>query len=697
MNLRRAISILLVTVLTLFALAACGGDEPSETDGTGSSTGEKKTGLRLSETDVTLTMGENGRTLKAYSLSTGKEVITVTWESADKSVVTVDAYGELTAVAEGSTTVSATNISDDTQATCLITVVAKAEGVTLDATEITVMVAGEYQIQARMNPPTLESTFTYQSKDPDIAMVDENGKITGLKSGTTQIIVTALNTRYTAICTVRVCDYVTDVKMNESKIAMQAGESGQIGYTLTPKNAQPTGIKWASSDPGVVSVSEDGKVTALKAGKATVTVTIGNGTEKGVSASVEIEVSARDTSLTLSESTLKMDVNETHKLNATVVPEGTELKWSSSNPDVASVSGDGEVKALAVGKTVITVRTADGKAKASCTVSVGGELGLKFEKSSLTMTVGKTQQLVPIFTPEGYTENLEWSVSDLRVLNVTADGVVTAKGAGTATVTATGTSSGIKASVTITVEKSVLDVQITEIKPKSDTFTVHVGEYAKIELEILPKDATEAVTYQIVSGKGYIRVTEDGIFAVKEGYATVVAVSTGGVKSKQFVIHVQSMNDSVKKQATKEYNNLVDAEDKLHSENMNAIDKKYESDIKKYEDHLTELGIADKADYEKKKAECEEKIDQTQKEYNKAVKDKDDEQAAALKAELENLQRDLEKLENNWVAASVYLETLNALRKTKQAEVDAETARHEGVMSEINAKYDYLLPYLDEN
>lgn len=696
MKLRRAISILLAAVLTLFALAACGKDEPSDTTTEGKSDSEKKTGLRLSETDVTLTMGEKGRTLKAYSLSTGKEVITVTWESADKSIVTVDAYGELTAVSEGNTTVSATNISDKTSATCNVTVVAKAEGITLDSSEITVMVAGEYQIHAQMNPPSLESPFTYQSKDPGIAKVDENGKVTGLKSGTTQISVTALNTHYTAICTVRVYDYVTDVRMNESKITMQVGQADrEVGYTLTPQNARPTGISWTSSNPDVVSVSEDGKLTARKAGKATVTVTVGNGTEKGVSASMEVEVGAQAVTLTLSENTLTMEINQTHQLTATVSPAATQLKWSSSNPSVATVSGSGEIKALAVGQTVITVQTADGAAKASCTVSVGGQLGLSFEVTNLTLSMGKSQKLVPIFAPEGYTEKLKWESSDLRILNVDADGLVTAKGPGTATVTATGTSSGIKASVTVTVEKSVLDVQITQIKPKSDTFTVHVGEYAKIELEILPEGATEPVTYQIVSGNGYIRVTEDGIFAVKTGYATVVAVSAGGVSSDRFIIQVLPMTDAMKKQATKEYNDQVKAEAKLNTDNLAAIDQKYDSDIKTYQDRLTGTGIADEDDYNTRKADYEAQIKAKQKEFDDAASSGDEQLAGELKVELDQLNQKLEELQNNWSAASLYLDNLKSLQSAKQAEVDAENARHNGVMSELNQKYDYLLPYLE--
>lgn len=695
---RRVICLLLCMVLTTFVLAACGSDEPGETtpEGTGQTDVKPTTGLRLSETEVTLTQGEKGKTLKAYSIATGKEVITVTWESEDESVVQVNPYGELTAVDVGSTTVRATNISDHTEAACSVTVVAKAEGITLDETEVTIMVAGDYQIRAQMNPSSLESRFTYQSSDPSVASVSQDGKVTGLKSGTTRILVTAVNSRYTATCTVKVCDYVTEVVMEEKNITMNVGETDRkLSYTLLPADALPTSVKWTSSDPSVVSVDENGKLSALKAGSADITVTLGNGTSQGISKSVKVEVFAEAATIALSQRSLSLDLNQTHQLSATVTPDNdVTLIWTSANPAIASVSSSGEVRALKIGKTTITVMTADGTATATCEVSVGGDIGIKFEQSQMTLTMGNSVTLTPIFTPEGYSEELKWTSSNLQIVNVDQKGAVTAKGVGTATVTATGKSSGKSASVSITVEKSVLNVKITEIRVKSKIVNVNVGEYAKFELELVPENANEAYSYRVISGNG-VRVTEEGVFAVREGLATVAAVSASGVQSDVIIVQIQPITNAVKQNATKEYNELVSAETKLNKQNLSDIDKKYDSEITPYQSLLEKSGLTSEAVYNQKKAGYEEQLEAQRALLEEAEAAEDTEAAEAARKKIDELNESLRKLETDWDTAKVILSMLNPILEAKQKEVDAETARHEAVMKEINEKYDFLLPYLN--
>jgi uncharacterized protein YjdB len=130
-------------------------------------------------------------------------------------------------------------------------------------------------------------------------------------------------------------------------------------------------MTWSSSDKTVATVS-DGKVTALKAGKATITVTTEDG---GKTATCEVTVKAKVypvTGVTLDKTSATLTEGDDLTLTATVNPSNATNKtmtWSSSDKTVATVS-DGKVTALKAGKATITVTTEDGGKTASCEVIV---------------------------------------------------------------------------------------------------------------------------------------------------------------------------------------------------------------------------------------------------------------------------------------------------------------------------------------
>ena len=121
------------------------------------------------------------------------------------------------------------------------------------------------------------STLTYSGYDPDIVEVNENGKVTAKGFGSTKITVKTYN-RKKATCTVTVINpYApTGIKLDKkSTIKLTVGETIQLNAELTPATAIDT-IKWTTSKASVATV-EDGLVTAVKKGSATITVTTSNG------------------------------------------------------------------------------------------------------------------------------------------------------------------------------------------------------------------------------------------------------------------------------------------------------------------------------------------------------------------------------------------------------------------------------------
>ena len=160
----------------------------------------------------------------------------------------------------------------------------------------------------------------------------------------------------------------TAITLNQQEGSVQVGNSLRLTATLTPAHAV-TELTWTSSKADVAAVDDEGVVTGVKKGTATITVTTAN----GLKASCKVEVTVPEPKkIKLNKTgTVTLKKGKTLKLKVTLKPEGsvTTLKWKSSNSKVAKVSSKGVVKALKKGKATITVTTPNGlKAKVKIVV-----------------------------------------------------------------------------------------------------------------------------------------------------------------------------------------------------------------------------------------------------------------------------------------------------------------------------------------
>lgn len=167
---------------------------------------------------------------------------------------------------------------------------------------------------------------------------------------------------------------VTSLTLDKHELSMDVGDSETLSVELNPAAAEGTPITWTVSDPEILSV-EDGKVTALAAGTATVTATAGDKSD-----SCEVTVKQLATSITLNETEAVIETDEELQLVATVLPEDTTDKtvaWSSSNEAVATVE-DGLVTAVSPGTVTITATTTDGSnLSATCELTVNVASGVE--------------------------------------------------------------------------------------------------------------------------------------------------------------------------------------------------------------------------------------------------------------------------------------------------------------------------------
>ena len=164
------------------------------------------------------------------------------------------------------------------------------------------------------------------------------------------------------------------VTLNKTSFYMQTGTTETLIATVLPGNTSNQTVSWSSSDTGVATVSENGLITAVALGTATITVTTA---DSGKTASCTVTVIATSpvavTGVTLNKTTLSLSMGNSETLIASVLPSSAsnkEVSWSSGNQNVATVSESGLVTAVALGTATITVTTADGGKNASCTVTV---------------------------------------------------------------------------------------------------------------------------------------------------------------------------------------------------------------------------------------------------------------------------------------------------------------------------------------
>lgn len=165
------------------------------------------TGVSLNKNSLSLTVGGKD-TLIATVAPTNASNQKVNWSSSNDKIASVDSNGNVTAVAQGSATITATTEDGKKTATCSVTVTASTvavTGVTLDKSSATVNVNGTTQLTATVAPSNASNkNVTWKSSNTNIATVDSNGKVTGKAVGEATITVTTADGGKTATCKVTV-------------------------------------------------------------------------------------------------------------------------------------------------------------------------------------------------------------------------------------------------------------------------------------------------------------------------------------------------------------------------------------------------------------------------------------------------------------------------------------------------------------
>ena len=324
----------------------------------------KVSSVSLSASNLKLAVGGEPSTLTATVEPNNATNKNVSWSSSDPEVATV-ADGVVTPVKAGAATITVTTEDGEYSATCKVTVIQPATGITLDKQKVTLVGAATEQLKATVVPAEADQTVVWKSSNESVATVDQTGKVTSVSKGAATITASTEDGTYSQDCAVTVSNPATNLTVDQTALNLKKGEEGTVKISLVGALAgEVDETKFALDNTGAskafkVVDNGDGSytVTALKTGSGSFVITA-----ESLSQTVSVTVTNPVQKVELDKTSLSFTVGDASaKLSATVSPadaDDTTVSWASSDLSIATVK-DGVVTPLKAGTATITATCGD--------------------------------------------------------------------------------------------------------------------------------------------------------------------------------------------------------------------------------------------------------------------------------------------------------------------------------------------------
>ena len=551
----------------------------------------------FTEKSVTLFEGASAATeLRREGIYEGEGEITYT--SARPGIADVAEDGTITAVSKGQTEVTVTLKRDGKRvgntAKITVKVLRAVTKVTLNTTKLAVyapddpMVAG--LLEDRENPAegeeepdgneeepaeeeaahqvllipagrtvTLSATctpedassrkVTFTTTDAGVAKV-AGTSLKAIQRGECDLIVASeQNPEVTETLRVLVIQPVKKIQIDAGGKTVAAGSLLQLSAACEPGNASITDVVWASKNPKIATVNEDGLVTGVQRGMVSITATAADGSN--VVGNVTLNVTQPVESITAAQPEYTVQTGRSVQTKVTILPataSDRSLTWSSSDETIATVK-NGTVAGHKAGTCTVTCASkSNPEVTASVTVYVK-QLATNIENTNgdeeLNLLVGQTVQTRWIVLPEDTTDkSLTFKSRDNRVATVDANGLVTAVGRGVVTISATAADGSRKQG---TVKVNVIQ-PVTGVSIQRALYYVQRGGGANIRAVIEPRNANNQRVLWNSEDESIVTVRSNGtstgnLYGVSNGYATVTTETEDGGFRASAQVRVGNFNE----------------------------------------------------------------------------------------------------------------------------------------------------------
>ena len=392
--------------------------------------------------DETLSKNEEKTLTVTYNPTNTTDNKTVDWESSNPEIVSIDSTGKITGKKGGTAKITATvgNVKAEKE----VKVVVPIESVSLSGDD-SILKGESKRLTATINPEdtTDDKTIIWSSDNEDVLFVDQNGQMRGIKEGTANVKAVVAGKETTKQITVNEIHIDSITIDGDQEFEMVKNQTKNLSAKINPDNTtdDDKNITWTSNKEDVAKVDNNGKVTALKEGEATITAKVGTH-ETSVKVNVkEIHIN----SVVIKELDDEFTRGDEFKFSASYTPENTTdenktVEWSSSNTDVGTIDQEGNFVALKEGTTTITAKIGNIKAEREVTVIENHVDDFKLlQEEGEVLNIGNTQKLVTVVNPENCTDayTIKYSSSDEAIATVDENGNVTALKDGKVVITAT--------------------------------------------------------------------------------------------------------------------------------------------------------------------------------------------------------------------------------------------------------------------
>ena len=257
---------------------------------------------------------------------------------------------------------------------------------------------------------------SWASSDERIAVVDENGNVTGVKRGSVRITaMTKDGSNIRANIGMQVSQSAEEIILDKTELTVDTGRTAMLKATVLPKDTNDKNVVWFSSDERIAKVSTQGRITGLELGDCEIICTSKVSGEVQAKAVVHVQQPVKKITFAAAPFVY---VNETAKLTWTIEPENASnqtVAFRSGNEKILTVSEDGIVTGVSPGETYVNVVSTDGSNRqARVKVKVFQHItGVHMKRKTAYVDPGQTSTAGAVLEPDKYiNNNMTWASAD---------------------------------------------------------------------------------------------------------------------------------------------------------------------------------------------------------------------------------------------------------------------------------------------
>ncbi len=502
------------------------------------------------------------------------------YTSSNEDVATVNELGLIKTKAVGSaviTVVSDDNekIKDEVEIKVTGTTVG-VEKISLSESNLSLTVGQTWELKPSILPENAtDKSISWASSNGEIATIDSFGKVSAKKEGKMTITAKAMS-GVKSTCEVEVIAETEpeSVELSNDNLTIKKGETYNLSATVKPDKVKNKGLTWSSDNTGVVEVNDEGKVTGIGLGVATVTVRTSNARLDSLKVTVIFEESAvvttptpevttptviYPTGISLDSVLVNIYPGEQQQLTAMIAPDtatNKNITWLSNNTNIATVNGGGLITGVSPGETLITARTSNGKTtnvRVVINEDPNSPTGVSLSTTSVNIYPGEQQLVTAKVEPNTATnKEISWSSNNSSVVNVNSNGLITAINTGEAIVTAR-TSNGKTTNVRVVVINHPTDDENddneeevnppTPVPPTTITLNLKnvllgVNKRQQILVNFIPNNVSDKSITWSSSNTNVATVTNNGLITAKNSGTTTITAKTNNNKTATATITV---------------------------------------------------------------------------------------------------------------------------------------------------------------